>query len=365
MELGRHINMRGASGLAAKVLLTLAAAVSLYSCESIYEYEGDCSPHWQVRFEYSYNMDFADAFPGPMGVGSVRLFVFDAATGRLVLDKEASAGEGGFSRDYAMPVEELPPGRYNFVAWCGLDGNDSFTGGATPEAYSPGATAWSLSEKALGADAGGRRLKSLYYGRTENVEITGEQGSHTVTVPLAKDVNDFTIILQHRSRPLDPEDFEITISDDNGTLLWDNSIPQGTDTVRYRAWLTRQGTAEETIHEMGIPDVEGNVLVSFLATSRLVSGRPVQPRLSVTEKSTRRTVFDFPLLPYLLMGYHRVPLDAHNNPYRMSDQEYLDREDTWGMHFILDDELSERGGWHAFELHLLDWHITLSDADLR
>lgn len=348
------------------LLMTVLSVVCLSSCDGmIYDYEGDCDPHWRVRFEYDYNMKFADAFPGPMGVGSVQLYVFDAVSGRLVLDKADVSGAEGFSKDYVMPIEELAPGRYRFVAWCGLESNNSFTGGVAPHVYEPEATAWSLSEQALGGnDREERRLGSLYYGDAGEVEITAEEGTHTITVPLMKDVNDFTVILQHRSQPLDPEDFEITITDDNSTLLWNNSIAAETDPVEYKAWEVRQGTAEETIKELGIPTVENNVLVSFLTTSRLVGGRQVEPRLTVTRKSTGRVVFDFPLLPYLLMGYHQAPLDAHNNPYRMEDQEYLDREDTWGMHFILDDELSGRGGWHAFELHLLDWHVVLSDEVL-
>lgn len=354
----RHVHGCRLSVLA----LALAATAGFCSCEKIYEYEGDCAPHWRVKFIYDYNMNFADAFPGLMGVGSVHLYVFDAATHRLVLEKEDVAGPDGFGGDYAMPVEELEPGRYEFVAWCGLDGNDSFRDLEKPGTYTPSAPTWSLSEKALAGTGGDRRLKSLYYGRTDGTEITGEQGVHTVTVPLMKDVNNFTVILQHRSRALNPDDFDVTIADDNGTLLWDNSIPAGTDTVEYAAWDVRQGTAEETIHELGIPTVENNVLVSFLTTSRLVTGRPVQPRLTVAEKSTGRVVFDFPLLPYLLMGYHRAPLDAHNNPRRLEDQEYLDREDTWGMHFILGDD--GRGGWYAFELHILDWHVVLNETDL-
>ncbi len=344
-------------------MLAIGMAAGLCSCGDIYDYEGDCDPHWRVRFVYDYNMDFADAFPGAMGVGSVRLYVFDAATHRLVLEKEDTSGPGGFAADYAMPVEELPMGRYDFVAWCGLDGNDSFTGGAVPETYSPGAPAWSLADKALSGTDDDRRLKSLYYGWQGSSEIYDEQGVHTITVPLVKDVNDFTVILQHRSRPLDPADFDITITDDNRTLLWDNSIPPGTDPVEYRAWEVRQGTAEEVIPELGIDPVENNVLVSFLTTSRLVSGRAVQPRLTVTEKSSGRVVFDFPLTEYLLMAKPRL-LDAHNKPMNLGDQEFLDREDTWRLHFILDDELSGRGGWHAFELHLLDWHITLNETDL-
>lgn len=96
------------------------SAVCLCSCEKIYDYEGDCDPHWQVKFVYDYNMKFADAFPGPMGVGSVRLYVFDAASGRLVLEKDAVAGPAASARTTSCRWRILRPDAT--VSWRGAAG---------------------------------------------------------------------------------------------------------------------------------------------------------------------------------------------------------------------------------------------------
>lgn len=55
---GCHSPWRGTVILVVAVL----AVVCFSSCDGmIYDDEGDCDPHWGVRFEYDYNMRFADA----------------------------------------------------------------------------------------------------------------------------------------------------------------------------------------------------------------------------------------------------------------------------------------------------------------
>ena len=364
----------------AAALTAAAAAAGLWSCESIYDYEGDCAPHWQVKFIYDMNMNFADAFPGPMGVGSVHLYVFDAATHRLVLEKEETAGAEGFAEGYTMPVEELPMGRYDFVAWCGLADNRSFVGaasaGTAPERYDGTAQAWRVADgitvssdadAAPEADAA-RRLDPLYYGRTGNFEIYDQQGTHIVPVHLTKDTNEFTVIIQHKSKAIDPNDFEIEISDRNTCLLWNNDgiSPENKDYC-YRPYAVARGTAQDLKDIMGVEPVENNIVIWHLSSSRLLSGH--NPILTIRDKRPgwEKKVFEMPLLQYLLMeGEYRSRVrDAHNQLYKWKDdQEYLDREDSWNMHFILDDNLSEQGGWYALELHILSWHVILMNTDL-
>lgn len=356
----------------AAALTVAAAAAGLWSCESIYDYEGDCDPHWQVKFIYDMNMNFADAFPGPMGVGSVHLYVFDAATHRLVLEKAETAGAEGFAEGYTMPVEELPVGRYDFVAWCGLADNRSFVGeGAAPawtapERYDGTAQAWRLSEAvfdAPDADAA-RRLDPLYYGRTGNFEIYDRQGTHIVPVHLTKDTNEFTILLQHQSGPLNPEDFEIKIVDDNTALRWDNTL-ESVPAVDYLPWWQKSGTIQTTPEITTVPGMEPEFLVVRISTSRLVkrATKGEGPRLVITDVRDDREVFNIDLLKYLLLPEeHTHLLDAHNKVHEVSDQEYLDRASSWTMQFILGDEVD--GGWYAMDLHILGWHVIRMNTDL-
>lgn len=344
----------------------------LYSCEKIYDYEGDCDPHWQVKFIWDYNWNFADAFPGAMGVGSVHLYVFDAVTRRLVLEKAEVSGAEGFAEEYAMPIEELPAGRYDFVAWCGPATEDperkSFTDSGIPQRLDFEAEAWRLSSGATENPAAGCRLAPLYYGRKEQVAITDEQGVHTVPLYLMKDTNEFTVLLQHASGPLNPDDFDIAITDDNRALRWDNELIPGEPVFFYRPWRTFSGGAEVE-GAVPVPGVqEQNFLVAKLSTSRLVlRGAPEkEPHLVVTRRTDGAEVFRIPLLRYLLLpDEHKERQDAHGKVHSVSDQEYLDRVDNWTMQFYLDDNISEDGGWHALDLHILGWHVINSQGQLK
>lgn len=361
----------GKAGKVAAAVLAVALGAGLWSCESIYDYEGDCDPHWQVKFIWDYNWDFADAFPGKMGVGSVHLYVFDGSTHKLVLEKEEVSGPDGFAADYVMPID-LPAGRYDFVAWCGLADNSSFAGGGTPSVLDYAAEAWRLSADAVEGTAAQRRLAPLYYGRHEGAaegsfEIYDREGVHTVPVYLMKDTNEFTLLLQQKNNTLNPEDFDIEIRDDNKALRWDNALLPGEEPFSYRPWRTFNGGAEVE-EAVPVPGREPNFLVAKLSTSRLVLRDDVQkePRLVITNKLTGKEVFNIPLLRYLLLPEeHKDLLDAHNKPHQVTDQEYLDRVDRWTMQFYLDDKLSDDGGWYALDLHILGWHVIEWDAKLK
>ena len=54
----------------------------------IYDDEGDCDPHYKVKFRYDMNMKFADAFSNE--VNAVTLYVVDESTGRIVWQKRES-----------------------------------------------------------------------------------------------------------------------------------------------------------------------------------------------------------------------------------------------------------------------------------
>ena len=374
--------------------LTVVAAAALWSCESIYEYEGDCDPHWQVKFIYDMNMNFADAFPGSMGVGSVHLYVFDAETHRLVLEKEQTAGAEGFAENYTMPVEELPAGRYDFVAWCGLADNRSFVGAQAaagralslrgpeslvgaelpmqaPELFDKSALAWRISDAVFAAPNADdtRRLDPLYYGRAENIEVDDKQGVHIVPVHLIKDTNEFTILLQHRSGPLNPEDFEIKIVDDNSGLRWDNLLwrgetPEGEPLADYLPWWQKSGTVQTTPEIETVPGMQPEFLVVRLSTSRLVKREMTGggPRLVITNVKENRVVYEIALQDYLLLPEEHTHLrDAHNKVHEVSDQEYLDRVDNWSMQFILGDK---DDSWYAMDLHILGWHVIRMSTDL-
>lgn len=79
----------------------------LTSCDSmVYDYEGDCSVTYRLKFRYDMNLKWADAFANE--VKSVNVYAFDEK-GVLVWQK-AERGAALASADYAMTLD-LPAGK--------------------------------------------------------------------------------------------------------------------------------------------------------------------------------------------------------------------------------------------------------------
>ncbi len=72
-----------------KAIFTLAlCAMALSSCgDSFFNGEGDCDPHYRVKFRYDYNMKYADAFAHE--VNTVTLYLLDA-NGNIVYENTES-----------------------------------------------------------------------------------------------------------------------------------------------------------------------------------------------------------------------------------------------------------------------------------
>ena len=95
----------------------------LASCDGmIYDEEGDCDPHYKVRFVYDRNLKYTDAFAAE--VDEVTLYIVDT-DGTIVWQKH-EAGDELKTGSYLMDVEGLAPGTYSLIAWCGSGYNTDF-----------------------------------------------------------------------------------------------------------------------------------------------------------------------------------------------------------------------------------------------
>lgn len=92
------------------------------------------------------------------------------------------------------------------------------------------------------------------------------------------------------------------------------------------------------------------MLVEF-ATSRLLESH--KPLLTVKNKQTDKVVFQIDLnqAALLVKGFHRE---------KMSDQEYLDRQDEYNMTFFLDDG----SRWVSTVIIINDWRIIRHEGPL-
>lgn len=336
----------------------------LNSCNAIYEEEGDCDPHYKVKFRFDRNMLYADAFSTQ--VNEVDLYVFDTK-GRLVW-KGHEEGEILADEGYLMDLP-VAPGTYDFVAWCRKTHNDAagfkLSGDEDPQSFDH--LRMKLEREYDGEQAHSTTdLHALFHGKLTNRELPDNEGTHIVTIPLTKDTNSVRIMLVHLSgKEIKSSDFDFKVTDNNGHLDHDNSILED-EYVEYRSWSKKEGMASTVLPIVSSPqmakDVEPLVsmtreassvhsLVAEMTTSRLQTSQ--KPMLTITRASDGEKVVNIPILDYFMM----VKGEYNRN---MEDDEYLDRQDEYNMTFFM----NEDGSWYKAVLDILQWRVVLQSTDL-
>lgn len=346
----------------------IAAMTALSGCDSvIYDDEGDCDIHYRLRFTFDYNVLFSDAFA--QHVHSVSVYAFNP-DGTFAWQRDESGWQ--LSADgYMMDLDGVPPGDYHLIAWCGMD--NSFIG-TEPEAFTlPELTPGVSTEADLrcrmererrddGSAHSSRDLWPLFHGTVEGVEIIDnsslEADGQTVVYKcnLKKNTNRVRIILQQLSaNDVKAEGFSYKIETDNGLMAHTNDVIDD-ETITYHAWNTETGEAgiiiggDEGADTRAESETKVKVAIADLTTARLVKGR-----------STTLTVFNpkgevaarIPLVDYALLVK-----DNYSHP--MTDQEFLDREDTYTLTFFLD----ENYRWDAASIIINSWRVVKDNVDI-
>lgn len=348
--------------------VALAAVTTLASCDSlIYDDEGDCAPYYKVKFEYRYHLKQGDAFPHE--VDAVTLYVIDAK-GDIVWQATES-GERLAADGYAMDVN-VDPGQYTLVAWCGSGVGTHFDVNADATRCEHLHCYQARTRDAQGRAVSSEALNPLYHGRLEAQTFPSTQGVHTYTVPLVKDTNDINIILQQLSgEPMDQSMFEFTITDSNGWLADDNT-PMADEEIDYRphhttlmgadisdltdGYMHSWGAlrAEHTTSRLMAP-TDGTPDGTLWLTVRRVADAPAGSRADGddTEADQSRVVIHVPLTSYCLA--------FKTEKYKtMTDQEYLDRDDTYNMVFFLDKGYR----WMDQFIYINSFKVVLQNVDI-
>lgn len=344
-----------AKGLMAGMLL-----LPLTSCEDsfLFDKEGDCEPHYYMRYVFDMNMNYADAFASK--VHSVNLFVFDAETGEFVKELTETGAvldvepwDGG----YLMPLD-LKPGRYEFVAWCGLDNNkDHFTVGRDIKNKEDLICRMAREIDGEGNHSQNEMLTPLFHGTTIEV-LPDNEGTYIYTTYLIKDTNNINISMQHISGlPLTKEMFTVKMVEGNGLMHYDNSLLDDND-VTYSPWTVSQGIVDA----YGDVDVVGTEAPEFdpdainffkaeLSTARLMADR--DPKIVITDNETGNVVYTIPIVQWAKM----LRSEQHSN---MTDQEYLDREDEYNIMLYLD----HKEGWKAARIFINSWRVVNNETEM-
>lgn len=339
-----------------KAILTIMTVTLLFSCNNdIFEGEGDCSIKYQVAFRYTRNILDADAFASK--VTSVSLFVFDR-NGTLVASKNES-GAALAADGYTMELENVQPGTYDLIAWCGMANGKSFVwqGGSSPKSKEDLITSMNRQYNTQEGAYSDVALEALFHGMENSVVFPDAPGVHTVsTLSLTKNTNTVRVILQHYAgKTLNEKDFSFTIEDENGLMNHDNNV-LADETITYKEWTKTSG-------EVSMPAVENyaendaeitsiSSVIGELDVARLIKGHNAV--LTVTAADKEEPVLRLPLIDVLLLakGEARRPMD---------DQEYLDRQDEYNLIFFLNDE----NGWYrSAGIYVNAWHVIYQQPGL-
>lgn len=331
------------------------ASVMFSSCESFYFEEGDCDPHYYVKYVYDMNMEWADAFSSQ--VNSVELYVFDPSTG----DKVGQYYENDISKlstpGYRMPID-LKPGTYEFVAWCGLSNNQDNLFSLQPSISHKDHAHCTLSRSYEDGKAyQDQQLNALFHGKIQ-ASLPDEQGEHEVTVKLIKNTNNINLSMQHISGlELTSDMFTVTMSEGNGHLAHDNNLISDED-IEYRPWSVKSGQVDITGRADGTTD-NLNYFMAEISTSRLMANR--DPRINIVDNANGNVVYSIPIVKWATTFRSEQFRDANNDVRTVTDnQEYLDRQSDYNVMLYLDNK--EDQGWLAASIYINSWKVVLQDA---
>ena len=333
--------------------------MALPSCDKsfIFDYEGDCRVTYRVKFKYDKNLKWADAFSNE--VKSIRLYAFDE-NGILVKEIDQNDSELQ-TEEYSMELP-LSPGKYQLLAWCGVDNPGAKKNFHIPE-VNEGTT--SIQEvtcmlqryedevtKAYSAD----RLEFMFHGRLDVELPESDQGEFLYTMPLTKDTNHIRIVLQHLSgEDLDVSKFNFRIEAANGHYAHDNSIIDD-EMLTYRAYNKTHGEATVIKNRSTRDAVTSKTAIADLSVVRLMADSKDKMILTVTNDEGK-DIAKIPVVDYALLtkDYYEEAFG-----HQMTDQEFLDREDDYVMTLFLD----ENYNWYNAEILINSWRVVFNQYDM-
>lgn len=354
-----------------RFLLLTVLAGAIASCDSVLNYDEDCSTEYCVKFKYDYNMEEVDIFS--QVIRTVTLYAFDD-NGNLVY-QNVDEGEQLADLDYSMKVD-FDASKYHIVVWAGLN-DESF---AVPLLYPTQSKINELNVKTLRnkninnrtsrIDATGEEgkyivneeLHSLWHGEVKNAVTTRNGRESITTVNLVKNTNNIHITVAQvnqsdkpipATKAISKNNLECTIYDDNGYMNYDNTLlPDNLltyepfaineKTVTSKAFKANGQPVDET-DDSGVSQGY-NAVVSEISVARLVSSQT--PRLTIKSTITGEVLVDSENIIELL---DLLRIEQYKDKY--GKQEYLDREDDFNLTFFVNEKMAlinsviEINGW--------------------
>lgn len=306
---------------------TSIAACALTSCDWIKDDLSDC-PECQgtlsVKIEHRYNM--LDA--APSRVEKADVFIHNTATGETqhkAFDKAMLDASG-----YYADMEFSGAGTYDCLVWSGID-NKIFD--------------WDTQTVSLATQPGdtiAHRLPLIFHGRADatNVELRSD---NLATVDMMQDTKFVNVTFNYNgSRHVQDTDFLLTLSAPNSVLDASNNTAADHATT-YKPYSARTES------------IEHQQVVSYaLSTLRLMEKDRDQCRLRLdyrpADGSQGQNLFDIPIIDYLLMC---KDFEGEN----MKTQEYLDRQSTYHIVFLIRDTGNPHAPFAVSVLSVNNWQM--------
>lgn len=316
----------------------VAAAMTLLlvtGCHDMWHQDySDCPNGVYVKFKYDYNLQRADMFNDH--VGQVTLYVFDEKGNYITQQTETNSALSSPLNDpnYVMHVENLQPGKYQFLALAGQNAYaDQLQSGRAKFVRTELAKGDNIKKLEVNLDHQSRGdydevenhampLDTLWHGKMlESVEVSSSEAAYA-TIPLVRDTKKINVALRDLDSPqdMDVNDYTMTIEDHNARILWDNSLDESRKVVYtpHATW----NTVDET--------EQGKIAHADFMTSRILKHDDYNQdgHLLIKSKETGNTVVNVDL-PDLLSRLRT------SEEYSYSAQEFLDRAYDYKLQFFI------------------------------
>ena len=318
-------------------LLHIICIVALFSsCDWVNDDLSDCPTGTWLKISYTYNILNVDA--ASTQVGDITILAFDKNdkyVDRLDVDSIT------LHQGYCMVRLPFPEETYHLLIWGGISGY---------QYQLPNLKAGQTERKSLNISLAcdnknqfNRKLNALFHSSLENITISEEY--QVITAGLVKNTNYFSCILQDENNlPLRQEDFAFTLESTNGVIDYTNT-PVGTTPTCYLPYRQELSLTSEQIP----------IIHARLNTLRIMKGD--NTTLSIKHMPSGQIILRLPLTQYLLLSKNYP-----NNIGDISDQEYLDREDSYTLMFFI--QSSDTGIPRIPTMKVNDWIIRLNDSEL-
>lgn len=312
------------------LLLTSCFRDGLEECPSEGEY------YSYIKFIYDYNMAFEDLFHRQVSRVDVYLFDSDGVFMQKLTDRVPDGST--FPRGYVLGLPEEYKDVAQFVTFPGIREEQISVTNMFPGESTINDLQVALNSNSTIVDHTiSHSLKPLWYG---TYSLTGSQTAiarnDTTVIPLTKNTNTFRIVLQSLDENLtiDVNDFSFSLSAVNSNYDAYNATA-GTTVWKYTPYFTYNDASAGAVAE--------------LSTMRLLSDR--ENKLVIKNNGSSSALLDINLNSYI----NALRLNQYSS---MSLQEYMDREDEYGVIiFLTKDEESASNRWVVGQISINSWII--------